>query len=298
MGWIAEQVLYGLARTFYRTEVAHSGTMKAATTNANAFRDFRSGEARRVLDAIGRYKIEISGRDVLDLGCNDGVLTSQYQALGPRSLIGVDIDAGAIERAKRTFGDSGVDFRLSGVDRLPLEDDSVDSILCFDVFEHVSRPAQILAECRRVLRPGGRMLIGTWGWKHPFAPHLWATMPVPWAHVVFGERTMLRTCRRVYQAPWYRPTLFDIDAKGQRRADRYQHEAISTDYLNKYLIRDFEQVFATSGMTYEMHLLPFGSKFARWSKVLLGIPFLREYLAGFLWAVLTKPASVSPARSA
>ncbi len=56
----------------------------------------------------------------------------------------------------------------------------VDVVLCYDVFEHVSRPAAVLDECYRILKPGGKMLIGTWGWYHPFAPHLWSTMPVPW----------------------------------------------------------------------------------------------------------------------
>lgn len=293
MGWIAEQVLYGLARTLYRTELAHSDKMKSASTDPNEFRQYRSGEAKRVLEAAARYGVEIAGRDVLDLGCNDGVLTARHQALGPRTLVGVDIDGPAIERARRNFGDQGIDFVVSGVDRIPLADESIDSILCFDVFEHVSRPAEILAECRRVLRPGGKMLIGTWGWKHPYAPHLWATMPVPWAHVVFGERIMLRTCRRVYHAPWYRPTIFDLDPTGQRRSDRYAHDSISPDYLNKYLIRDFERVFAASGMSHEVHLQPFGSKYARWTRLLLSVPGLREYLAGFLWAVLTKPLSAA-----
>src|SRR5206468_219311 len=150
--------------------------------------------------------------------------------------------------------------------------DSIDVILCYDVFEHVSKPAAMLAECKRVLRSGGRMLIGTWGWYHPFAPHLWSTMPVPWAHLLVSERTLLRACRRVYHSPWYVPTFHDLDANGHRYQDRYVEEQISTDYLNKYLLRDFERTFEESGLRWRVQLQPFGSRWARWTKPFLTVP--------------------------
>jgi ubiquinone/menaquinone biosynthesis C-methylase UbiE len=86
-------------------------------------------------------------------------LTVQYDA--PRTRTGVDIDAQAIERAKTR--NSRVSFLVGTPGTLPLPDASMDGILCYDVFEHVATPGDTLAECRRVLRPGGWMLIGTWG---------------------------------------------------------------------------------------------------------------------------------------
>jgi len=73
-----------------------------------------------------------------------------------------------------------------------------------------------------------RMLIGTWEWHRPFAPHLWSTMPVPWAHLIVSERTLLRACRRVYHAAWYVPTFHDFDVDGSRKHDRYTEDRIST----------------------------------------------------------------------
>jgi len=181
--------------------------------------------------------------------------------------------------------DAATRFGVPIKDRVVL----VDTICCYDVFEHVEKPAEMLKEINRILKPGGKMIIGTWGWKHPFAPHLWSTMPVPYAHVFFSEKTILRVCRRVYLSDWYQPTLHDIDDDGNRKTDKYLHEEIPTDYLNKYLVSDFEKVFAESDLEADVRPQPFGSRFASWTRIFLGVPWLREFIIGYLWVVLTKP---------
>jgi SAM-dependent methyltransferase len=280
MSVVAEHTLYTLARLLYRTEVVHDAEMKQALQSLKANNTYRSQQVNRMLAATKRFQLPLDG-DILDLGCNDGALTVQYDA--PRTLTGIDIDAQAIERAKARH--SRVTFLVGTPGTLPLPDASLDGILCYDVFEHVAKPDEVLAECRRVLRPGGWMLIGTWGWGHPFAPHLWATMPVPWAHLLVSERTLFRACRRVYHASWYRPTYHDLDANGNRHKDRYTQTRIDPNYLNKFKIRDFEKVFRDSGFAWEVSVEPFGS--APWIAPLLKTP-LREYLHSYLWAVLRR----------
>jgi 2-polyprenyl-3-methyl-5-hydroxy-6-metoxy-1,4-benzoquinol methylase len=287
MGAIAETVLYHLARTLSTSEIAHSADMKEALASEEASARYRAAEVSRVVEAMRRYGLRLEGADVLDLGCADGALTRQYAKLGPQSVLGVDVDREAIAKAQQDpDSDPRVEFRLSDTVGIPAASDSIDLILSHDVWEHIENPASLLAECRRVLRPGGRLLLSTWGWWHPFAPHLWSTMPVPYAHLFVSERTLLRACRRVYHSRWYSPTLHDFDANGQRRTDKYLHEAIPTDYLNKYLVRDFERVFRESGMDWMTDLQPFGK--IAWSRPLLRVPIVRELLHGSFWAVLTK----------
>ena len=288
MSVLAEHTLYRLARLLYRTDVVHDSKMKEAQQSLNAHNTYRSQQVTRVLEAAKRFRLPLEG-DMLDLGCNDGALTVQYDA--PRTLTGIDIDAQAIERAKAR--NSRVTFLVGTPGSLPLPDASMDGIVSYDVFEHVARPGDLLAECRRVLRPGGWMLIGTWGWGHPFAPHLWATMPVPWAHMLVSEPTLFRACRRVYHATWYRPTFHDLDANGNRYRDRYTQTRIDPDYLNKFKIRDFEEAFRDSGFASELSLEPFGS--VRWLAPLLKTP-LREYVHSYLWAVL-RPERVTGTRA-
>ena len=159
------------------------------------------------------------------------------------------------------------------------------------VNEHVEKPDAMLKEMYRILQPGGSVLIGTRGWKHPFAPHLWSTMPVPYAHVFFSEKTILRVCKRVYQSDWYVPTFHDYDEDGNLKEDKYDHEEIPLDYLNKYLVEDFENAFEKSSFEANVLPQPFGSRYANWTKHFLNVPWLREFITGYLWVVLSKPVS-------
>ena len=286
---LTEALLYQLVKCFYRSEVAHSAEMKEALNSVEKYDAYRATQIQRVTTAADAYGVQIKGQQLLDLGCAEGTLTAEFIRHGARHVIGVDIDAKFIECARKTFAHLPAEFVVSQPTGLPVPDASIDTIISFDVFEHVTRPGNLLRECLRVLKPGGQMLIGTWGWHNPFAPHLWATMPVPWAHVFFSERTILRTCRRVFLSDWYAPNQFDLDEHGQKKRDKYTYVGISTDYVNKYLLSDFEQTFHEVGFKSRMNVLPFSSSYASWTKPLLRIPLLREYLHSYFWAVLTKP---------
>ncbi|HUQ86891.1 MAG TPA: class I SAM-dependent methyltransferase, partial [Vicinamibacterales bacterium] len=271
-------------RLLSRSEVAHSTEMKAALRDVAMEGQYRAHELARVKAAVARFAVPVADRIVLDVGCNDGALTAGLPQLGARQVIGVDVDAAAIERA--TARGLPIRFLVSGVDGIPLPDASVDTAISYDVFEHVSRPEAIAKELARVVRPDGTVLIGTWSWCHPFAPHLWSVMPVPWAHMVVSERTLLAACRRVYHSPWYVPDRHDFDASGQRKRDKYNQTALDRDYLNQYRIRDFERAFESAGWSVETYPMPFGS--LRWTAPLLKIGALRDWLSGYVWFILRR----------
>jgi SAM-dependent methyltransferase len=266
--------------------------MKDALQSKESYADYRLTRAQEITDAAKRSGVQLAGQIVLDLGCSDGAISPYYLEAGASEVIGVDIDAAAIDAAKRQHARPGLSFHLSDTDRLPLSDQSVNVIIAYDVFEHVAVPAALLEECHRVLTPGGQLLIGTWGWHHPFAPHLWSTMPVPWAHVFFSERTLLRTCRRVYHSDWYTPNMHDFDENGERIQDRYLNESIDTSYLNKFLVRDFERTFETSQLDWTLQPQPFSSPLASWTRLFLKTPWIREFFTAYFWAVLTRPEAV------
>lgn len=286
-----EGLLYGLAKLLANKNAGQSEEMAAALTDADAYQEYRAACVKTISDAATKYCVQIKGKDVLDLGCYDGAVTTSLNQLQPKSLSGVDIDEAAVEIAQKKAATNSIRFLASSKNKLPLETESIDTILSYDVFEHIEHPAQSLAECYRILRPGGKLLIGTWGWHHPFAPHLWSVMPVPWAHVVFSEKTMLRTCRRIYQSDWYQPNMHDYDKDGQRIPEKFCSETIPTDYLNKYLIRDFKRVFAESNFDFKIHSERFSSKYAFWTPPLLHIPVIKEFFTSYIWCVLQKPAT-------
>jgi SAM-dependent methyltransferase len=97
------------------------------------------------------------GERVLDLGCGAGRFVAALRDAGA-DPVGVEIAETALERARRNA--PGADLRLMEPDgSLPLEHASVDLVWCSEVLEHVADTEHTLLEARRVLRPGGRMLI-------------------------------------------------------------------------------------------------------------------------------------------
>jgi SAM-dependent methyltransferase len=100
-----------------------------------------------------------SGERVLDLGCGDGWMTAELAAHGAVP-VGVEIASAAIDRARRHH--PGLDFRLAEIGgELPVEDNAFDVVWSSEVIEHVADTARWLSEVRRVLRPGGRLLVTT-----------------------------------------------------------------------------------------------------------------------------------------
>ncbi len=290
---IAEQFLYFTAKALRSTSVAHTAQMKAALKDKAVNDAQRTREAERVMSVLERYHLTIDGQRILDFGCADGALTIGYLNSGAAHVVGMDVDEGAVRRARELHRDERLTFLKSDVELLPVPDSSIDAVVSYDTFEHVSDPPAILKEMWRILKPGGWMLIGTWGWRHPFAPHLWAVMPVPWAHLLVSERTLIKACRRVYHARWYSPTRDDFDSTGRRLPDKYTEDSISLDYLNHYLIADFERLFRAGGFSCETHPVPFGSWYANWTRPLLRVQSLREFLSGYVWFILRKPSADS-----
>ena len=86
----------------------------------------------------------------LDLGAEDGSLAEHWRSKGGRVVL-LDLDPGMLRRATgdRLAADAGW---------LPLRANSCDCVVLSAILEHVIDPAATLAECRRVLRPGGRIV--------------------------------------------------------------------------------------------------------------------------------------------
>jgi SAM-dependent methyltransferase len=115
-------------------------------------------------------------KDVLDLGCHTGYGTRIIRVSGAR-VTGVDVSPEAIDIAREKYSSSGIEFlRLDGRS-LPFADRSFDIVTTFKVIEYITDHAQFFAEIRRVLRPGGRVILTT-----PNAPMRLHPGTKPWNH--------------------------------------------------------------------------------------------------------------------
>ena len=108
------------------------------------------------------------GDTVLELAAGAGDTGFEAAAVaGERgSLISTDFSPEMVEVARRRGAELGlqaVDYRVMDAERIELDDDSVDAVLCRFGYMLMPDPAAALAETRRVLRPGGRLTLAVWG---------------------------------------------------------------------------------------------------------------------------------------
>jgi ArsR family transcriptional regulator len=94
-----------------------------------------------------------------DLGCGAGHIT---EALAPcvSRVIAIDESGPMLDAAKLRLGDcANVELRPGTLESLPIEDNTLDVGVLFLVAHFISDPARAMRETRRVIKPGGRLLI-------------------------------------------------------------------------------------------------------------------------------------------
>lgn len=99
----------------------------------------------------------VAGR-VLDIGCGAGEL-ARLLAERVEALVCVDQSPNMLERARQAVPGEATEFRIGSLEHLPLGDGEVDTVIASMVLHHIPEPAQALLEIRRVLRPGGTLLL-------------------------------------------------------------------------------------------------------------------------------------------
>ena len=101
-------------------------------------------------------------KDVLDIACGEGFGSALMARNGAASVMGVDIDPDIIARAQRIYLDTGACFSVGDIRKdLSLETDSFDVVVCLETIEHIAEQEHFVSELRRVLRPGGVLIIST-----------------------------------------------------------------------------------------------------------------------------------------
>ena len=112
---------------------------------------------------------DVAGRRILDAGCGSGPL---FAALRDRGAIvtGIDKSAGMLEQARRRLGDDA-DLQVAELGGpLPFPDDTFDDVTACLVLHYLEDWGPALAGLRRVLKPGGRLIVSV---NHPFSENRW-----------------------------------------------------------------------------------------------------------------------------
>ncbi|MEV0622030.1 class I SAM-dependent methyltransferase [Nonomuraea sp. NPDC050404] len=111
---------------------------------------------------------DVAGRRILDAGCGSGPLSAALRERGAE-VTGIDASAGMLAVARRRLGEDA-DLRVADLrDPLPFADGAFDDVIASLVLHYLEDWGPTLAEMRRVLRPGGRLIASV---NHPFVEHL------------------------------------------------------------------------------------------------------------------------------
>jgi SAM-dependent methyltransferase len=153
-----------LWRAFYEANSLRRSELASALTNygyaPDECADADTDRFGRELYGAVAGAIPLAGKDVLEVGCGRGGGTAYvFERFAPRSLTGVDLARSAIRSASRRYGRSGLMFVAGDAEHLPLADGSFDVILSVESSHCYPEMRRFLREARRVLRPGGVMLL-------------------------------------------------------------------------------------------------------------------------------------------
>ncbi|WP_161634578.1 class I SAM-dependent methyltransferase [Mesorhizobium loti] len=102
----------------------------------------------------------VDGLDVIDLACGEG-FGSATLAASARQVTGIDISDGAVRHAEARYRAQNLSFICADAVKLPLADRCADVVVSFETVEHLADQAGMMAEIRRVLRPGGFLVMSS-----------------------------------------------------------------------------------------------------------------------------------------
>lgn len=112
-------------------------------------------------ETIARLSMNPTDR-VLDVGCGTGELLSRLAAKYPQArLAGLDPVPEMLAVARDKLSDAA-DLRVGWANELPWEDGSFDLVVSCNMFHYITHPEIAVREMKRVLVPGGRLLITDW----------------------------------------------------------------------------------------------------------------------------------------
>lgn len=207
---------------------------------------------KRGSDTIAFYRERYTTQEmfenkvVLDVGCGAGGKTMYYASQGVAKIIGMDIVSHYKEEAETLAQQLGYADRFAFVvgdaAHTQFENNTFDTIIMNDAMEHVDRPDLVLAEVKRILKPGGRLYVNFPPYYHPFGAHLSDLIAIPWVHLFFSEDTLVAAYKELCK------TVPDGDERIAFRISTNEQGKEYFSYINHMTIKRFDKLRVQAGM--------------------------------------------------
>ncbi|MCX8155618.1 MAG: class I SAM-dependent methyltransferase [Verrucomicrobiae bacterium] len=135
------------------------------------------------------YLENVSPGSLLDVGCGDGRFLNEMKPRGWQ-VQGVEIDPQAVKIAREKYK---LEVHLGDLKQANFSNDSFDAITLRHVVEHLPHPVDTLRECRRILKPGGHLVVvtpNTKSWGHSLFKQHWLGLDQPRHLMIFSPASM------------------------------------------------------------------------------------------------------------
>jgi 2-polyprenyl-3-methyl-5-hydroxy-6-metoxy-1,4-benzoquinol methylase len=148
---------------------------------------------RELLKAATQWLARNETGRLLDVGCGSGIFLKRMRDLG-WDVQGIDPDRHAVEQARERFG---LEVQAARFEEHRFPADFFDAVVASHVIEHVHDPVSFLRECRRILKPGGKLVILTpnyFGLQRRWLGRTWRGFDCPRHLFLFSRRSLRRSC--------------------------------------------------------------------------------------------------------
>ncbi len=220
---------------------------------------------------------------VLDIGCGAGGKTVYYASEGVKSIYGLEIlekykDEAEALAIKMGYFDK-FNYINEDASKMSFDDETFDTIIMNDAMEHVDNPQQVLNECMRVLKKGGRLYLNFPPYNHPFGAHLSDAIAIPWVHCFFDDKTLIEVYKNEVK------NLIDGDNRIEFRISKKDNNEEYFSYINKMTIKRFNRILKNGNF----NIIYYNEKpLRRILYQLAKLPILKEYFVKMVVCIIQK----------
>ena len=220
---------------------------------------------------------------VLDIGCGAGGKTVFYASKGVKKITGIEILGKYREEAENLAKEYRLQDKFEFVQgdaaNMPFENEIFDTIIMNDAMEHVDKPEMVLRECYRILKKDGKLYLNFPPYNHPYGAHLSDAIGIPWVHVFFSEKTLIKCYKELVKE------LPDGKERVDFRISKKEDGSEYFSYINKMSIKRANNILQNSNFELEYYSEePLRNIF----KYPARIPFFKEFLVKMVVCVLRK----------
>ena len=193
--------------------VEQNTAARAGFQNAEAYELLMGRWSRRLAPLLIGFGGLSDGDRVLDVGCGTGSLTFALPQIAKiRAVTGIDLTAAFLEFARSRNTDPRIAFQAADARDLAFEDNSFDRAFSMLVLQFIPDAARVVAEMRRVVRPGGTVTAAVWD-AYSGMPYLRILWDIAATLDPAVERPLLRSLSAPDEMPavWRELGLVDVE---------------------------------------------------------------------------------------